>query len=111
MKKVVGYVVCPENTGFSPGRFIAEITQQMKLMQKLLEKNDEKGMFVFLDLEKAFDRVSWKYMKAAVVKLGFGKDFQKWIGILYDETDGPTRQIKINGHLGRKFKPLPERFQ
>ena len=76
----------------------------MKLMQMLLEKNDEKGMFVFLDLEKAFDRVSWKYMKAAVAKLGFGKDFQKWIGILYDETDGPTRQIKINGHLGRKFK-------
>ena len=69
MKGVIGRVVCKENTGFSPRRFIAENTQQMKLMQKYLEENDEAGMFVFLDLEKAFDRVSWDYMKKAISRM------------------------------------------
>ena len=91
MKAVIGRVTCLENTGFAPNRFIAENTHQMKLMQKYLEENDEEGMFIFLDLEKAFDRVSWKYMKTAVAKLGFGSNFQKWIDILYDDRSGPPR--------------------
>ena len=70
MKKVVGKIICKENTGFSPGRFIAENTHQMKIMQKMLEEEDTDGMFVFLDLEKAFDRVSWKYLKQAIQRLG-----------------------------------------
>jgi len=61
-------------------------------------------MFVFLDLEKAFDRVSWDYMKKAVARLGFGPDFQKWIDILYDDTDPPTRQIRVNGKEGSEFE-------
>ena len=60
---IIGNTVSKENTGFAPKRFIAENTHQMKLMQKYLEENNEDGMFVFLDLEKVFDRVSWDYMK------------------------------------------------
>ena len=37
MKCVIGKVICRENTGFSPGRFIAKDTHQMKLMQQMLE--------------------------------------------------------------------------
>ena len=60
-------------------------------------------MFVFLDLEKAFDRVSWDYMQKAIEKLGFGKDFLKWVRILYDESNSPRRRLKINGHEGERF--------
>ena len=104
MKKVIGKVVSRENTGFSPGRFIAENTHQMKLMQKLLEEDNRDGMFVFLDLEKAFDRVSWEYLHQAVARLGFGADFVKWIRILYDEKSAPTRKLRINGHEGQQFE-------
>ena len=104
MKRVIGKVISRENTGFSPGRFIAENTHQMRLMQKMLEEDDTDGMFVFLDLEKAFDRVSWKYMRNAVERLGFGDDFVKWIGILYDENSAPTRRLRINGHEGKQFE-------
>ena len=103
MKSVIGNVVCKENTGFSPRRFIAENTQQMKLMQKYLEENNEDGMFVFLDLEKAFDRVSWDYMKKAVSRMGFGPDFLKWIEILYDPNDPPSRKLRISGQEGEEF--------
>ena len=104
MKGVVGKIVSRENTGFSPGRFIAENTHQMKLMQRMLEENDTEGMFVFLDLEKAFDRVSWDYMKKAIKDLGFGPDIVRWIEILYDKKKPPTRRLRINGHEGRQFQ-------
>jgi hypothetical protein len=104
MRKVIGKVVCKENTGFAPNRFISENTHQMKLMQHYLETNNEDGMFVFLDLEKAFDRVSWNYMKKAVARLGFGPDFCKWIDILYDPNDAPIRQLRINGQEGTEFE-------
>ena len=104
MRKVIGNVVCKENTGFAPQRFISENSHQMKIMQQYLEDNNEDGMFVFLDLEKAFDRVSWDYMKKAVARLGFGPDFQKWIDILYDDTDPPTRRIRVSGKEGSEFE-------
>ena len=103
MKKVIGRVISPENTGFSPGRFISENTQLMKLIQDYIDDEGKAGMFIFLDLEKAFDRVSWDYMKEAVEKLGFGKDFLKWLEVLYDKNKPPTRQIKVNGHKGPSF--------
>ena len=76
----------------------------MKLMQHYLETNNEDGMFVFLDLEKAFDRVSWNYMKKAVERLGVGPDFCKWIDILYDPNDAPIRQLRITGQEGAEFQ-------
>ena len=103
MRAVIGNAVSKENTGFAPKRLISENTHQMKLMQKYLEENNEAGMFVFLDLVKVFDRVSWDYMEIAVARLGFGPDFQKWIDILYDDTDPPTRQIRVNGKKGKEF--------
>ncbi|MBO8631070.1 hypothetical protein INO08_15305, partial [Staphylococcus aureus] len=75
----------------------------MKLIQHYLETNNEKGLYLFLDLEKAFDRVSWKYMKLALARLGFKDQFLKWIQLLYNEHDPPARRLIINGHLGRTF--------
>jgi len=37
---------------------------------------------VSLDAEKAFDRVNWKFLFAALNKFGFGSYFINWIRIL-----------------------------
>ena len=103
VKQVLSHIICSENTGFAPKRFISENTQLMKLIQHYLETNNEKGLYLFLDLEKAFDRVSWTYMKLALARLGFKDQFLKWIQLLYNEHDPPARRLIINGHLGRTF--------
>ena len=36
------------------------------------------------DFEKAFDTVNLSFMKKCVSKYGLGKNFQKWISILYN---------------------------
>ena len=41
-------------------------------MQAYLDEEDRPGALVFLDTEKAFDRVSWEFMHKALESLGFG---------------------------------------
>ena len=54
------------------------------------------GIFLNIDQEKAFDRVSHNYLNLVMKKFGFGKNFQKWIKILYTNIES---SILVNGHL------------
>lgn len=56
---------------------------------------------VALDIEKAFDTVTWQYMKSVLQSFGFGPSFCKWIDILYKS---PIAQVKLGGLLS---DPLP----
>jgi len=38
-----------------------------------------KGMILKVDLSKAFDRVSWLYLRMLLTHIGFHFDFIKWI--------------------------------
>lgn len=103
MKRVMHEIVSPENTGFSPGRFIAENSILTKLIQAYLDEEELPGALIFLDFEKAFDRVSWEFMHKAFRALGFGPDFRKFIRMLYDNSNPQKRRININGHTGPYF--------
>jgi hypothetical protein len=41
------------------------------------------GVFMLLDMEKAFDRVSCEFTKRGLEALGFGEKFRRWIGMMY----------------------------
>ena len=58
---VVSQFVSPEQIGFVPRTFIAEATMFINLVKAHLESVDEGGILCLLDLEKAFDKVSWRY--------------------------------------------------
>ena len=42
-------------------------------------KNNIDGLFMLIDLEKAFDSISWKFMYHTLYKFAFTKKFIKWI--------------------------------
>jgi hypothetical protein len=51
---------------------------------------------MFLDFEKAYDRVNWDYMFQVLDRMGCGGAFSDWVKLLYT---GPQAHLLINGHI------------
>eukprot|EP00965_Chrysotila_dentata_P007615 248049-Pleurochrysis_carterae.AAC.1 len=88
--------VSGQQIGFVPHTFIAEATMLIQMIQAHLDNENEEGLLVFLDLEKAFDRCSWSYLREALRKLRFHESYCRWIDLLYDDNNCPKRQIIAN---------------
>ena len=99
---VVQFVSSPQN-GFVPDSFLPENIALLKLIQAYVEEEDMDAYFVFLDMEKAFDRCSWDFLNAALPEIGFNEGFCKYVRLMYSHDHPPQRQLYVNGYLGPKF--------
>ena len=59
----------------------------------LINKDDE-GALIFLDQEKAFDRVEHEFLFATMKAFGIGNSFIGWLKVIYSNA---TTTIKVNG--------------
>ena len=57
----------------------------------------EKAAFIFLDQEKAFDRMLHNFILKTLKAFGFGDNFIKWVKIVYKNS------VKVNGFLTSEF--------
>ena len=103
MNEAVLQFVSPQQNGFVPGGFLPENIMLLKLIQAWVEEEDEEAFFVFLDMEKAFDRSSWQYLHDALRRIGFDDNFVNYVSLFYSHDHPPTRQLSMNGTLGPKF--------
>ena len=85
MNLAVLQFVSPQQTGFVQHSFIAENLMLLKLLQAKIEEEDEEAIYLFLDMEKAYDRCSWSYLKSSLTHLGFGDNFIKYVSLFYNE--------------------------
>eukprot|EP00965_Chrysotila_dentata_P031523 1051242-Pleurochrysis_carterae.AAC.2 len=77
------HFVSEQQIGFVPHTFIAEATMLIQMIHAHLDNENKEGLLVFLDLEKAFDRCSWSYLRMALRKLRFHESYCRWIDLLY----------------------------
>jgi len=117
MCRVVHEFVAENQKGFVPHAFIAEATTMLGLIEAYINEEplERKGILLFLDMEKAFDRVSYSFTKQGLNALGFGdadsantdpnnpSRFCKWIGMMYNENKAPKRRIYVNGYYSEWF--------
>ena len=86
MLEIVSQFVSEEQIGFMPRTFIAEATNMVKMLQAQLDNiidDDDGGIMFACDMEKAFDRCSWSFLRTAIKKLRFTTGFQQWFDVLY----------------------------
>ena len=76
-------------TGFVPDALLAENVMLLKLIQAWIENEDEDAYFVFLDMEKAFDRCSWEFLVQAMKEVGFDDGFISYITLAYSRLPHP----------------------
>ena len=105
MQKVVHQFVSETQKGFVPDTFIAEATMILRTVEAYINEDEDtrQGAFLFLDMEKAFDRVSYEFTNKALDTLGFGKKFKTWVGMMYSNSNPPRRRMYVNGYYSDWF--------
>jgi hypothetical protein len=74
------------------------------LAQESLEwaiKSEQDLVLLFLNFEKAFDRIEWVFFFLALYKLGFSPKWIKWVSSLYWLA---SSSVKVNGESKKNFK-------
>ena len=99
LAKVIGSIV-HESQKCVPGRKMTDIIHlNQDLIDAILEEDSE-AIYIFLDQEKAFDRISHKFLFKTLHRFGFGENFIAWIKILYGNV---SSKVKVNGFLTEKI--------
>ena len=75
----------------------------MRMIQEIIQyadKENEEGIIVFLDQQKAFNRVEWGWVDFLFKAFNFGGKHRGWIQMLVKNV---TTSIKTNGFVSKYF--------
>jgi hypothetical protein len=97
---IAAKLICSEQTTFIKRRNI--MTGVLALHEMLHETKRRQGIGVVLklDFEKAYDKVSWKFLLECLKLRGFN---DKWCGWIHQILVGGTVCVKMNDQLGSYF--------
>ena len=101
LQKVLPLLIKDDQTGCLKGRFIGENIRKIIDIFENTSSLADPGLAVFLDFEKAFDTVSWQFLKKTLKNFNFGKNFIKWIDIIYNR---PLCCVTNNGKASDFFE-------
>ncbi|CAL8465738.1 g5274 [Coccomyxa elongata] len=91
---VLNHVVDATQTGFLPKRWVGDNVLAHLEEISHLQETQEPGVMVFLDFEKAFDRLDRAWIERCMAAVGFGPGAQRWVHILHS---GTTARVAYNG--------------
>ena len=101
LQKVLPSVINNDQVGYIKGRYIGENLRTILDIFEFTATKANPGIAVFLDFEKAFDTVSWKFMLKALNRFNFGENFIKWVNVIYCE---PLCCVTNNGYSSTFFE-------
>ncbi|KAA3486170.1 reverse transcriptase [Gossypium australe] len=104
-KVVFPNFISPEQAGFIAGRNISDnvIIAQEVIHSMRSRKAGKNWMAIKLDLEKAYDRISWDFIHVSLVTAGIPEGLRK---VIMNAISSSTMQILWNGAPSRSFKPV-----
>ena len=83
------------------GRKIDNTIHLVRDLIQMANENNEEAAFLFLDQEKAFDRVNHEFLFDTMKAFGLGETFIDWIKIIYSNAE---MRLNINGFI---TEPIP----
>ena len=98
LQKIIGNLISKDQSAYVKGRYIGENARLILDIFEYCNENNEDGILVFLDFEKAFDSVEWNFLFKTLEKFNFGQNFVRWMKILYTN---PIFRLKNNGWISK----------
>ena len=83
------------------GRYIGEAVRTILDIMEYTKAKDIAGILLFLDFEKAFDTVDWRFLHKVLESFNFGESFRHWIKTLYN---GISSCVLNNGYSTGYFE-------
>ncbi len=83
LKKILPKIINEDQAGFMQGRYIGENIRGLWDLIDNISEEEETGLLISLDIEKAFDTVELPFLFNAMAALGIGEEFQRMIEVLY----------------------------
>ena len=100
IKPVLNSIIHPDQKGFVAGRYIGEVIRTTYDVMHYAKENNLAGLLLCIDFEKAYDSISFKYIKNCLRFFNFGEDLIKWVEILlYDF----SAVINHCGNISKRF--------
>ena len=93
-------VIDPTQTAFIPGRWIGDNVLMHLEEIDYLERTQHSGVIVFIDFEKAYDKISREWALDCLRVLGFGDVARRWVAMLLA---GTRARVRVNGFHTRDF--------
>ena len=100
LEKVLPTIISSSQTGYVKGRYIGESIRIISDMMSFTKAKNIPGLAVFLDFEKAFDSIEWKYLQKCLEVFNFGPQLRQWVSVLYKDI---TSCVLNNGFATKHF--------
>ena len=101
MKRVLPDIINNDQTGFLKGRSIGENVRLLNSVISYAEQQNIPDMLLFIDFEKAFDTLEWKFLEKTLRFYNFGDSLITWIKLLYTDI---SSSIQNNGWSSEFFQ-------
>ena len=99
-KPVLKKLIHSDQKGFVEGRNISESNRMIDDIINYMDEADQEGIIVFVDQEKAYDRVEWGWVNHVLKGFNFGS---KCCGLIQMLFKNAKTCIKTNGFISRFF--------
>ena len=83
LASILPQLIGSDQHGFVKGRYIGDNIFELYSIVAQANNSGEAGMIMQLDIEKAFDSVSWNYLYEVLMHFSFPDSFIDWIKVLY----------------------------
>nr|XP_025703912.1 uncharacterized protein LOC112805796 [Arachis hypogaea] len=105
LRGIIDKIVSPTQSAFISGRLIQDnIVIVQEAIHRITSKGKEatKDLAIKLDMNKAYDRMEWKFIEEALKAFGF---HQEWVKLIMECIRSVTYKFKINGALTKEIIP------